>query len=170
MLTAPTRPAVTGSALAVPRGARSTDGDARSRRQSRRDVRAFGRQPAASSPFLWAKSAGHLSPLELAAAPATRRGCSPAAWPRSAWRRRPGPDPVGEPAGMVRRRSGDPDGGRPSPCRPTRPARRDDLAYLLGHAEATAVICSEPGLAKRLLPAVAADARACAFRRCSWSR
>ena len=31
----------------------------------------------------------------------------------------------------------------------------DDLAYLLGHAEVTAVICSGRALAKRLLPAVA---------------
>ncbi len=32
----------------------------------------------------------------------------------------------------------------------------EDLAYLLGHADAKAVICSGPQLAKRLLPAVAA--------------
>ena len=31
----------------------------------------------------------------------------------------------------------------------------DDFAYLLGHAEAKAVICSGHQLAKRLLPAVA---------------
>jgi long-chain acyl-CoA synthetase len=33
----------------------------------------------------------------------------------------------------------------------------DDLAYLLGHAEAKAVVCSGPGLAKRLFPAVKAS-------------